>query len=132
LEIIARKQFQTVRTDQPRKRVVLTKRHLEKLITNAETAKDQQLAKELMLIIRNNPCSLLEGEKNLIQSLGIKMRQIFKEIRIYETGRVSTIWEMYTEKEDDTQRWATLVLPSSGYKRDAVNDWLAQQQKSKR
>ncbi|MFX0167953.1 MAG: hypothetical protein ACFE89_01240 [Candidatus Hodarchaeota archaeon] len=126
------KQFQTVRTDQPRKRVVLTKRHLKKLKTNAETTKDQQLAKELMLILRNNPCNLLEDEKNLIQSLGIKMKQIFKEIRIYETGRVSTIWEIYTEKEDDTQHWATLALPSSGYKRDAVNDWLTQQQKSKR
>ncbi len=121
------KQFQTVRNDQPRKRVVLTKRHLKKLKTEAGTTRDQQLAKELILIIRNNPCNLIEDEIDLIQSLEIKMRQIFKEIRIYETGRVSTIWEIYTENEDDTKRWATLALPSSGNKRETVNAWLTQQ-----
>jgi hypothetical protein len=120
------KKFQTVRHDQPRKRVVLTKRHLQKLKTEAETTQDQQLAKELILIIRNNPCNLIEDEKNLIQSLEIKMKQIFKEIRVYETGRVSTIWEIYTEKEEDTRRWAALALPSSGNKRDAVYAWLTQ------
>lgn len=54
------------------------------------------------------------------------MRKLLKEVYLYETGRVSVIWEAYTKSEQDTLRWAVLAPPSSGYKRRYVAEWLSE------
>lgn len=103
---------------------MLVKGLLEKIALEANSRQNQRLAKELITIVENNPCQLLADEKDLIQSLGIRTQMIIKDIRLYETGRVSTIWELYTKTKTDTKRWADIALPSSGEKRRAVYVWL--------
>jgi hypothetical protein len=120
-----KKQYQTIRDDKPRRQITLTKGRLEQLKTEANTKQDQKLADELIATIISNPCQLLKDEKELIQSLGIRMQDIFKEIHLYETERVSAVWEIYTDSNYDTRLWADIALPSSGEKRVTVLEWLS-------
>ncbi len=78
-------QYQTIRDDKPRRQITLTKGRLDQLKTEANTKQDQKLAEELIETINSNPCQLLKDEQELIQSLGISIQDIFKEIHLYET-----------------------------------------------
>ncbi len=117
----------TIRDDKPRQEITLTKGKLNSLKTEAKNHKDQNLAAQLISIIKDNRCKLLDDEIQLAESLGIKMKLIFKEIRYQESERVSVIWETYTRTEIDTKRWAELALPASGAKRTLVANWFKEQ-----
>jgi hypothetical protein len=125
------RQTLAIGNDKLRKRISLTKRQIEKLRTDAETPQDRQLAKELYCIIKDTSCLLLEDEKTLIESLGIKMQKLFKELHLHETGRVSIIWEIFTKAITDTHRWATLAPPAFGEKQLSVQEWMASYQDRK-
>ncbi len=122
------KRKQAIRDNRPRNEITLTKGRLKELIRKGETQKDQHIAQQLEVIIKTNPSQLLKDEKELAESLGIKMQMIFKELKLQESGRVSTLWEIYTKSSTDTLQWATLAEPSSGEKQSAVRDWIIKYQ----
>lgn len=119
-----RKHSRTIRGDTSRREITLSKGRLESLKTEAKNTPDRDIAAHLEKIVYENPCRLLEDEKELIESLDIQMTRIFKMLILYESERVSTIWEIYTETEDDTRKWANIAPPASGPKQEKVQTWL--------
>ena len=114
--------------DEPIRTVTtLTIGELRKLIKDATNPLTNRQAKQLMITIENHPCQLLDDERNLIQSLGIKMNRYARTIQIHETGRVSVTWEIETSREDDAISLALQATPAAGPKRHVVEQWLKDQ-----
>ena len=56
------------------------------------------------------------------------MYKLVKQIHFHEGKRVSAIWEAYTRTRKDTFKWAQMAMPSTGLKRKAAKEWVAQYQ----
>ncbi|MHA2428769.1 MAG: hypothetical protein ACXADB_12170, partial [Candidatus Hermodarchaeia archaeon] len=121
-----REQIYQIRDDKPRQVFILVWGKLKHLAKSAKDNHEIQIAKNLVNTILENKCKLLEDEIQLASSLGIRMYKLIKQIQFYESGRVSAIWEAYTRTRKDTIKWSQLATPSTGIKRKAVEEWIAQ------
>jgi hypothetical protein len=101
---------------------------LKKLAKDAKENQDRKIAKDLVNTVQENKCKLLEDEIKIASNLGISMYKLIKQIQLYESGRISAIWESYTRTKKDTYKWSQLALPSTGSKRKVVEEWIAQYQ----
>jgi hypothetical protein len=86
---------------------------------------NRKIAIQLRKAVETNPCLLLRDEKQLCESLGINISEKIKEIHLYQSGRVSAIWEIHTRNRNDAKRWAEFAIPSSNPKMTEVKEWLA-------
>lgn len=122
------KRIHQIRNEPPREETVLVWGRIKKLekSTNSEVS---NTAKQLRETIEQNPCQLLEDEIAILKTLKISMSKKPKEIHLQPSGRISMVWETYTTKEKDAQRFAQIALPSSNPKRRSVENWLAQTNK---
>ncbi len=107
-----------------REQVILRTHALKKLSEQSDGPEVRFISSELRRIIKENPCQLLESEKTLCESLGIKITRRAITIHLYKNGRTSIIWGAKTTGQKDALRWALLAPPSSGYKRRNVEEWL--------
>lgn len=82
-------------------------------------------ASELIDAVKSEPNRLLEGEKRLAESLGIRIYRRPISVRFMEkTRRITVCYDARTKSVDDAERWACLCPPNDKRKRDAVNEWL--------
>ena len=113
-----------IRDGPVRKPTRITWNELKELCTRTDKPKDQQTALRLKQIIEQNQCLLIEDEKTLCESIGIKIGIAPRSIFLYENERVSVIWNATTTSVDGAKQWGIFAPPSSGRKRRAVKDWL--------
>jgi hypothetical protein len=112
-----------IRDEDPRSDKRIRWSALEKL-TEAENPQTRKTAQQLQRILQQNPPPLMQDEVTLCESLGIKITTTPQTIRLYDSGRVSVIWQAKTTGQPDAHKWALLALPSTGPKREAVMEWL--------
>jgi hypothetical protein len=110
-----------VRDDRPRTAYSLRYNPLNELAENPQT---RQTAQQLQHTILQNPPQLMKDEIQLCESLGIRITPMPQTIYLYETGRVSVIWQAKTTGQPDAHKWAILAPPSTGPKRHNVMEWL--------
>ncbi len=67
---------------------------------------------------------MLIDERRLLRSLGIKSTLSWKLISLYESGRVSVLWELRTKSQFDTALWGVLAPPNDVVKRNKFEQWL--------
>jgi hypothetical protein len=115
----------SIRHETPRKEIKMTWGELERLGRQEANPRAADMAREFKRAVLNNPCQLLEDERNLCRSLGIRVEIRPKQVCLHESGRVSFVWEARTKTADDAFRWAIQAPPSSGRKLEATNRWLA-------
>ena len=114
------------------RRSVVVKGKLEKIAKESNDEKDKRLAMQLLRIIQENPCRLLDDETDLVKGFKINMNKRVSEIFLYESGRVSYSTIAQTSGKEAAFRWAILASPASGIKRERVNRWLnAHEEKAK-
>ena len=117
------KRTRAIRDEPSIEEIVLTYGKIEHL-ENHDNPKIGKAASQLKQTIRENPCQLLRDELAICQNLGIEMDERIKETHLHPSGRVSVMWEIITQKEEDALRWAEIAMPSSNPKRKRVKDWL--------
>jgi hypothetical protein len=81
-------------------------------------------ANQFLKIINDNPPQLLIDERRLLRSLGIKSSLSWKVVSLYESGRVSVLWEIRTKSQLDTALWGVLAPPNDVVKREKFERWL--------
>jgi len=101
--------------------IVLSRYRLRILKKNPGNIRD---ANQLLKIINENPPKLLIDERRLLTSLGIKSTLSWKLISLYESGRVSVLWEFRTKCQLDTALWGVLAPPNDVVKREKFERWL--------
>jgi hypothetical protein len=86
---------------------------------------DRNHAKELMRVINENPCRLIEDEANLARRMTINVETNPKVIRYYpETDRVSVLWDATTVDCIDAEKWGIQFPPNDVKKRNMAKHWL--------
>jgi hypothetical protein len=115
---------QKIRDEPTRKVIILVWGKLVAL-SKSNSITNREIAIQLRKSVEMNPCLLLVDEKQLCESLGIKMSEKIKEVHLHQSGRISVIWEIHTQNKDDAKRWAKLAMPSSDPKQTEVIEWLA-------
>jgi len=113
------------RDDRQRTEVKIAWGELGRLATQGESSEVREKASGLKKAVLDNPSKLLQDERQLCQSLGMSMNSYPKYVVLHESNRVTAIWQATTTGVNDAVRWGLLAPPSSGYKRQAVQDWLA-------
>lgn len=83
-----------------------------------------RVTNQLLKIINENPPKLLIDERRLLRSLDIKSTLSWKLVSLYESGRVSVLWELRTKSQFDTALWGVLAPPNDVVKRKKFEQWL--------
>ena len=84
-------------------------------------------ASQLFQVIKSNPPTLLDDEQRLLTNTGIKTKMSWKELTLYESGRVSVLWELRTSSQNDTALWGTIAPPNDVVKFEKFQLWLKNQ-----
>lgn len=103
------------------KSVVLSRRKLRALREKTEQAEE---ANKLLKIINDNRPLLLVDERKLLRSIGINTAINWREITLYESGRVSVLWQIRTQSQYDTALWGILAPPNDVVKFIKFQAWL--------
>lgn len=100
---------------------VLSRAVLKMLSRKKETS---ITASQLIQIIKSNPPTLLDDERKLLDNIGIQTKQRWKEATLYESGRVSVLWELRTKSQHDTALWGIIAPPNDVVKFEKFQLWL--------
>ncbi len=101
--------------------IVLSRRKLKEM---SKTTSASHSASQLLAIINETPCKLLDDERKLLASIGIRTSRNWKEVTLYESGRISVLWEIRTKSQQDTALWGTLAPPNDVLKFQKFQNWL--------
>jgi hypothetical protein len=90
-----------------------------------DDSKVAQSARKLISVINANRSNLVDDERNIAESLGIKITVRPEMVRYYPTSeKLSVRWNAITASKDDTIRWADKCPPNDVRKRNEVESWL--------
>lgn len=101
--------------------IVLSRHRLRNLIEKPNKGRD---ANQFLEFIINHPPQLLIDERKLLSSIGIKTCLSWKLATLYESGRVSALWELRTKSQYDTALWGILSPPNDVVKMNKFQGWL--------
>ncbi len=104
--------------------IVLSRSVLKMLSKKKDTS---ITASQLFQVIKSNPPTLLDDEQRLLTNTGIKTKMSWKELTLYESGRVSVLWELRTSSQNDTALWGTIAPPNDVVKFEKFQLWLKNQ-----
>lgn len=91
----------------------------------SEDPSKSEAAKCLIEAIRDSPNNLVEDEKKIAESLGIRISSSTTMVRYYpKSDRVSVRNLASTAIKDDAIRWGTICPPNDERKRNEVENWL--------
>lgn len=97
---------------------------LEKLQFSEDSMK-ADAAKHLIAAIHDSPNNLVEDEKKIAESLGIRISLSTTMVRYYpKSDGVSVRNLAGTARKDDAIRWGTICPPNDERKRNEVENWL--------
>ena len=90
-----------------------------------DDSKVAQSARKLISVIDANRSNLIDDERDIAESLGIKITVRPDMVRYYPTSeKLSVRWNASTASKDDTIRWADKCPPNDVRKRNEVESWL--------
>ncbi len=101
--------------------IVLSRSVLKNLTKKNETS---ATANHLLKIIKSTPPLLLEDEQRLLTNVGIQTKMSWKVMTLYESGRISVLWELRTSSQNDTALWGTIAPPNDVVKFEKFQRWL--------
>lgn len=94
-------------------------------LRKSKNATFSRLACDLERIILDNPCRLLEDEKQLAISLGIGIGTTPTQICFFKkSGRVTVQWMAYTKRIRDALRFGLIAPPAHKRKNKLFRKWL--------
>ena len=84
-----------------------------------------RIAKNLLEIVSNSPNNLIEDEKKIAESLGIKITLSPTSLKYFpKSDRVSIKHTAGTASKEDAVRWGEICPPNDERKRNEVESWL--------
>ena len=82
-------------------------------------------AETLVRAIRDYPNNLIEDEKKIADSLGMKITLSPQCVKLFpKSGRLTVKWVASTTRKEDAERWAEICPPNDERKRNEVESWI--------
>ncbi len=97
---------------------------VEKLQTS-EYQSQSKAAKNIVRAIWEYPNNLIEDEKKIAESLGMKITLSPNCVKFFpKSGRLTVNWSASTTRKEDAERWADICPPNDERKRNEVESWI--------
>jgi hypothetical protein len=98
--------------------------HLERL-QHSTSSDVSEAAEKLLQAISDSPNNLIEDEKRIAESLGIKITLVPSCVKYFpKSERVSVKYTATTAAKEDAIRWSEIAPPNDERKRNEVELWL--------
>ncbi|MBY8998922.1 MAG: hypothetical protein KGD60_14440, partial [Candidatus Thorarchaeota archaeon] len=97
---------------------------VDKLQTS-DNQNQSRSAESLVRAIWDYPNNLIEDEKKIAESLGMKITLSPQCVKLFpKSGRLTVKWVASTTRKEDAERWAEICPPNDERKRNEVESWI--------